>query len=105
MLISLLNIFFKKKASRKTLALNQIAGIFNTSAKIQPQISASPSSARCLLVMDAGGKGKKGSSLRECVQYRAAAALGGDGEAKGGQAEGDHQDVHQYGAPPPIPHS
>jgi hypothetical protein len=27
------------------------------------------------------------------MQYRAAAALGGDGEAEGGEAEGDHEEV------------
>lgn len=31
---------------------------------------------------------------REKDAYRAAAALGGDGEAEGGEAEGDHQNVH-----------
>jgi hypothetical protein len=37
-------------------------------------------------------------------QYRAAAALSGDGEAEGGEAERDDQNVHEYGAPPRVRH-
>lgn len=56
---------------------------------------------------DERGKGNKKKEKEKrggIVEYRAAAALRGDGEAECGEAEGDDQDVDQYRAPLGVPH-